>query len=170
MRRDGGVRALRRYLRIPRQREVFLVHHGQENLHRVARETGITDITVGATASREADAATEMALALGANRLDFTIDEPAVSDADGNRLGEVTVDEAALLARDRALRPRIRSKLRAACEALQLGMWKVRIGDPVALSRDQATVVVPISEARAQVANRPPDPGYGPRRVSLAPS
>ena len=46
LRRDGGTRALRRYLRIPRKREVFLIHHGQERLEDVAREAGVTDISV----------------------------------------------------------------------------------------------------------------------------
>lgn len=143
MKRPGGVRALRRFLRIPRQREVFLVHQGQESLHDVAKETGVTDISLESTAKQDANAATEMACALGARRLDFAIDDTGVSGRDGEPLREISVSEAESLARHPEVRPRIRAKLRAGCEALRQGMLRVRIGDPLALAKDEATVLVP---------------------------
>lgn len=152
LKRSGGESSLRRYLRIPRRREVFLVHHGEESLREVAKQAGVTDIAVDAPERQEANAATEMALALGARRLDFTIDEPAVSAADGDALGEISVREAEILARDPNLRPRIRAKLRAGCAALREGVARVRIGDPVALARDRATVLLP--DARLPLADR----------------
>lgn len=143
LRRSGGERSLRRYLRIPRRREVFLVHHGQESLREVAEQAGVTDIAVDASERQEANAATEMALALGARRLDFTIDQPTVSGPDGTAVREIRVREAEALARHPNVRPRIRAKLRAGCAALRKGMARVRIGNPGALTRDQATVVFP---------------------------
>lgn len=156
LRRDGGERALRRFLRVPRKRELFLVHHGQAPLHHVAKEAGVTDITVDASAKEEADCATEMALALGARRLDFTIDEPCVVAPDGSPLREIDVREAERLAADPEVRPRIRAKLRAGCSALRNGVTRVRIGDPPALTRGRATVLRPdLSAARQTSAPLP---------------
>jgi hypothetical protein len=142
MKRTGGVGALRRYLRIPRRREVFLIHQGQTRLREVARAAGVTDIALDSAAKQDANAATEMALALGARRLDFTIDEPALTRPSGGALRELSLNEAERLARNPEVRPRIRAKLRAGCAALRHGISRVRIGDPPALAKDEATTLV----------------------------
>jgi hypothetical protein len=156
LKRPGGARSLRRYLRMPRKREVFLVHHGQKPLRAIAREAGVTDIAVDTSEREEARVATEMALALGARRLDFTIDEPGVRGPTGDPLREIDASAAESLARDPNIRPRIRVKLRAGCAALREGVARVRIGDPAALARDEATVLLPDAKATSSVGARSP--------------
>jgi len=154
--RAGGVRALTRYLRIPRRREVFLVHHGQEPLRNVAKEAGVTDIALEASAKQEANAASEIALALGARRLDFTIDEQGVSASNGEPLREITVDRAEALARSPEVGPKIRAKLRAGVAALRHGVSRVRIGDPSSLTKDQATTLIPDASMPVEARENPP--------------
>lgn len=156
MKQSGGVRALRRYLRAPRGREVFLVHRGQEPLRDVAQNAGVPDITLEAPAGRDANAAAEMALGLGARRLDFTIDAPALSGPEGERLREIGVSEAEAMARRAEVRPTIRAKLNAGCAALRNGVARVRFGDPEALAKQQATVVLPDLGAAGEVRLLPP--------------
>jgi hypothetical protein len=156
VKRTGGIRALRRYLRIPRRREVFLVHPGQEPLRDVAKETGVTDIALETSAKQDANAATEMALALGARRLDFTIDEPGVSPTNGEPLREITLKQAERLALSPEVRPKIRAKLRAGAAALRQGVSRVRIGNPAALTRDQATTLIPDVSLPVGARERPP--------------
>jgi len=141
--RADGERLLKRYLRIPRERQVFLVHRGRESLRDLAKQAGVDDIRVDTTDAKEADVATEMALALGAGRLDFSIDEPGVIDRHGETLGAIGLRDAEALARDPSQRPRIRAKLRAGCAAVRTGVVLVRIGDPTALAADRATVLAP---------------------------
>lgn len=168
--RAGGLRALRRHLRIPRRREVFLVHQGQESLRDLAKETGVTDITLETSTTQDANAATEMALALGARRLDFTIDERGVSRPNGQPLREITVNQAESLARSPGVRPKIRAKLRAGCAALRHGVSRVRIGDPSALTKDQATTLVPDPSVPLAARGHPHrDSGAGEARAE-APS
>jgi hypothetical protein len=151
MERAGGLRALGRYLRIPRRREVFLVHHGQKPLRSVAQDAGVPDITIRSHAVEDDAAATaEMALALGARRLDNTIDEPGVKRPNGELLREITLTEAAALARSPEVRPKIRAKLRAGCAALRNGMSRVRIGTESTGSTDR-----PVDRLRA-LPNRAP--------------
>lgn len=145
LKRPDGPGLLRRYLRRPRRRELFLVHKGQEPLRDAALDAGVTDIALDAPARDEANATAELALALGARRLDFSIDEPGVPGPDGEALERVSLSEAEALVRDPQLRPRIRAKLRAGCEALRQGVKRVRIGDPGALATDRATELVPDS-------------------------
>lgn len=154
LKRPGGAKALRRYLRLPRRRELFLIHKGQEPLREVAQEAGVADIALVTSARQEAYAATELALALGARRLDFSIDEPGVCGPDGDALRQVSLSEAEVLARDPHVRPRIRAKLRAGCEALRQGVARVRIGDPAALLAGRATVLVP--DPTVPLAELPP--------------
>jgi hypothetical protein len=155
LRRRAGLESLRRYLRVPREREVFLVHQGQVPLREVAQDAGVMDISLEASARQEADAAAEMAVALGARRLVFTIDDPAVSRPDGRPVGEITVHEAERLARAPGLRPKVRAKLQAACAAIRHGLSMVRIGDPPALTRGEATTVVPDPTAPAALHELP---------------
>lgn len=168
LRHPGGAGALRRYLRIPRKREVFLVHHGQPPLREVARATGVADINLDSPTRQEANVATEMALALGARQLDFTIDEPGVAGPSGEPLPELTLREAETLARNPVVRPRIRAKLRAGCVALRQGISRVRIGDPAALTRDRATRLVrdPDAPVRAQGGARQPRDPAAPEQAA----
>lgn len=167
--REGGIGALRLYLRIPRRREIFLIHEGQEPLRDAAEDAGVTDIALDTAAGREtnageANATTEMALALGARSLDFAIDEPSVSHPrSGDPLREITLNEAESLARNPELRPRIRGKLRAGCAALRHGVSRVRIGDPRALARGQATVLLPDATVPLEL------PGWGRRDAHRRP-
>lgn len=156
IRRKSGLQALRRYLNVPREREIFLVHKGQVPLREVAQEAGVTDISLEASSRQEADAAVEMAIALGARRLVYTIDEPAVSGPDGEPVGEIGVREAERLARQPGVRPKIRAKLRAACAAIRHGVSLVRIGDPPSLTKGEATTVVPEVSVPAALLERPP--------------
>jgi len=169
---ENGPRALRRYLRFPREREVFLLHNGQEMLSEAAEDAGVTDISLSEPHARaEAMAAAEMAVALGAGRLDFAIDDPCVTDPNGTPLQELTVEEAESLARRTTLGVRLRAKLRAGCEALRSGLTRVRIGNPAALLRDQATVLVRDPAVPVRITNSwvMPD-GEGARQVAFAAS
>jgi len=121
---------------------VILLHDGHEPLHEAALDAGVTDISLESPARNEANAAAEMTLALGARRLDFSIDESGVSRPGGDPLREISVREAESLAGNPNVRPRIRAKLAAGVTALRKGVERVRIGDPTALARDMATVVV----------------------------
>jgi hypothetical protein len=166
LRRKSGLQALRRYLRVPREREVFLVHQGQVPFRELAHDAGVMDISLEASSRQEADAAAEMAVALGARRLVFAIDDPAVSRPDGERVGEITVDEAERLAHQPDLRPKIRAKLRAGCAAIRHGVSLVRIGDPPALTKGEATTLVP--NASAAEAMREQMPPRAPRAPAAA--
>lgn len=142
--RPGWLSALRGYLRYPRRREVILLHDGETDVSRVAEEVGVTDLTFGkAPAGVESLAACETAVAMGAARVDFAIDDAAVRDVEGFALQEITASEAAALAELPELHARIRGKLRAAAEGLRNGLARVRIGDPSALLRNRSTVIVP---------------------------
>lgn len=142
--KDRGPEQLERYLAGADERKMFLVHHGQPRLRTVAREAGVEDVRLNDRRPRpEAERATEMAIALGAEEIEFTIDRPALENDVGRPIQEMTAHEAERLAADPSRRPEVRAKLRAACEALRRGMRRVRIGNPSALSRDRATVIVP---------------------------
>lgn len=147
--RPGGVGALRRFLRVPRRREVLLVHydhHDGGSLRSAARDAGVVDIALGSPppdeVHEEALGVVEMALALGARCLDFTIGEPGVRGRGRGPLEEISLSEAESMERDPRVPARIRAKLGAGCEAMRHGVARVRIGDPVALTADRATRLV----------------------------
>ncbi len=158
--RPDELGGLRRYLRSPRQRELFLLHQGEAPLRRVADEVGVVDITLSDATGDDADdgarEAAEMALALGAERLDFAIDEPGVADAEGLIVRALTPTQAEIMAHRAEIRPRIRAKLRAGAAALRLGASRVRIGSPSALKRDRATELVPDLREPQRAAGRTP--------------
>jgi len=139
LRRPRGRSLLERYLRAPRKREVFLLHSGQDELREAAKYAGVVDIALDTPAKHEATEAAEVAIALGARRIDFTIDEPRIVTPDGEERHELSLIEAEALSHNPRVRPRIRAKLRAGCSALRRGMRHVRIGAPEALIDDCAT-------------------------------
>lgn len=144
--RREGPHALSRYLERDDRRDLYLVHRGQPFLRTLAREAGVPDLrVVPDEAHDEAERTAELALELGAETLEFTIDRPALTTDSGRAIGEMTLREAERYAGRDGLRPRIRAKLLAACDALRRGVQRVRIGDPTALLRGRATLILPDS-------------------------
>ncbi len=169
MGRADGAGALRRYLTLPRRRDVFLVHAGQERLRATAAEAGVDDIPLAAeSAEQEARAAGDKAVALGARSLDFAIAESAVVSPNGEALREITTLEASALAANPRVRPRIRAKLRAGVAAMCEGVSQVRIGSPAALATDHATRLVPEPSIPGERPAR--SPGPEPDRKAPAPT
>jgi len=166
-RTKGATRALRRYLDEPRDRELLLMHHGTERFGDVASDAGVTDIPIAAEDPHgDARTAGEMAVALGAEQLDFAIDALGVVGPDACVRRRVTLREAESLADQGAVPPRIRGKLRAGCEAMRHGVLRVRIGHPEALRRDRATVLVPDPAIPMRVA--PPEREHDASRRAVS--
>ncbi len=153
----GGLLALSLFLKRARRRDLVLVHPCDRALAALAEEAGVTDLVLDADGARDPSLeAGEMALALGAEGLDFTIDEPAIFAPSGRRLRRLSVSAAEALARDPARRARVRAKLRAGGEAVRCGLARVRIGTPESLASGRATEIVPGRLARIRNALRPP--------------
>ena len=142
--RDDATMRLERYLDREADRELILIHHGQATLQEIAREAGVNAVRLESV-SRESEerAAADMAIALGAEQLEFAIDEPCLRDDSGRPVRELTAYEAKAYAADTRLPTPIRSKLQAGCSALDRGLTQVRIGHPAALDRERATIVFP---------------------------
>lgn len=142
--RDGATTRLERYLDREDDRELILIHRGQSTLQEIAREAGVNAVRLESV-SRDAEerAAADMAIALGAEQLEFAIDEPCLRNDSGRPVRELTAYEAKAYASDTRLPSSIRAKLRAGCSALDRGLSQVRIGNPAALDRERATIVFP---------------------------
>ena len=135
---------LKRYLKNTRSRDVYLLHHGQRDLEEVADTTGVTPIRVDTeTKQPEPRAAVDMAVALDAQHLEFPIEKPGIARLGGRYIHALTLREAERLAEEGVLKPTEREKLYAGCEAIRRGISMVRIGSPLALLRERATVIVP---------------------------
>lgn len=141
---DDARSSLGHYLGQDETRHLVLVHHGQPALRAAARAAGIEDIKVDQIEDRPEDEfAADMAVAISARELEFTIDRPALKNSYGHLIGELTLHEAEVLAADRTLRHAIREKLVAGCDALRRGVGRIRIGSPNSLRRNRATVITP---------------------------
>ncbi len=142
--RDGAPRGLERYLEREEDRELILLFGGQPTLREIARESGVNAVKLEQASRRQEDAsAADMAIALGAEQLEFAIDEPCLRSDTGRPIRELTVYEAREYAADARVPTRIRAKLDAGCSAIERGLSKVRIGHPAALDRERATIVFP---------------------------
>lgn len=154
---DEDATGLSRYLAGEATKHLVLVHHGQPALRRSAREAGVEDVKVAEARERPEDAmAADLAVALDAQELEFAIDRPALQNQSGRLIGELTVRDAENYASDPALRDEIRDKLIAGCDAIRRGVSRVRIGNPAALLRDRATVIVTDPTTAFDVALDPP--------------
>ena len=142
--REGAPRGLERYLEREEGRELILLHGGQSTLKEIARESGVNAVRLDEMSDHEEEvAAADMAIALGAEQLEFAIDEPCLRNDLGRPIRELTAYEARAYAADARVPTRIRAKLDAGCSALERGLSKVRIGHPAALDRERATIVFP---------------------------
>ncbi len=142
--RDGAPTQLERYLEREEDRELILMHRGQPAFREIARETSVNAVRLeGFEEQTEARAAADMAIALGAEQLEFAIDEPCLRNDAGRPVRELSAFEAKAYAADARLPTRIRAKLDAGCSALERGLRQFRIGHPAALDRERATVVFP---------------------------
>lgn len=144
--RNDAPTQLERYLDREEDRELILMHRGQPVLREIARETAVNAVRLeGFAEQTEARAAADMAIAVGAEQLEFAIDEPCLRNDAGRPIRELTAYEAKAYASDARLPIRIRAKLDAGCSALERGLRQFRIGHPAALDRERATVVFPDS-------------------------
>ena len=144
--RDGATSGLGRYLEREEDRELILLHRGQTAYREIARDTGVNAIRIEDLQAQEEElAAADMAIALGAEELEFAIDEPCLRNDAGRPIRELTTYEARAYAADARLPTRIRAKIDAGCSALERGLARVRIGHPAALDRERATTVFPDS-------------------------
>lgn len=156
---EHGSDALETYLARPRERELFLVHDGRPVLRKVAQEAGVADIKMRASEDApQAEKAADLAVALGAEDLEYMIDRPALKNVVGSFIREITLHEAESYACDPTLRQSIRRKIWAGCTALRRGVDRVRIGNPISLARGRATVIVHDTPfALGAELNGPPD-------------
>ncbi|MCR9094369.1 MAG: hypothetical protein NXI30_09140 [bacterium] len=156
--RDGAPRGLERYLEREEDRELILLHGGQSTLKEIARESGVNAVRLEEMAHHEEEAAAaDMAIALGAEQLEFAIDDPCLLNDSGRPVRELTAYEARAYAADARVPKRIRAKLDAGCSALDRGLMKVRIGHPAALDRERATIVFPDPPLHFGVELREPE-------------
>lgn len=138
--------SLSHYLRRREEEEErVLLHVGQPALTDVAQRLGVPEIEIEPHAAelgvdREVS---ELALELGASAVEFAIDRPALARPGGRPIRDLTAREAERYARTAALPERIRCKLLAAATGVRHGLQRARIGAPLALMRNLATVIHP---------------------------
>jgi len=157
LRERSALASLRHYLRVCAEDRLVLVHRGRAELHAAAERAEVPEIELDKIEASldENAAAAELAVELGATSVEFAIDRPGLSRPGGRRIQELTVREAERLARTAALPERIRRKLLAAANAVRRGLLYARIGGPLALLRNSATVVYP--DAAVQVGMPSPE-------------
>lgn len=155
----NGPTALKRYLARNDQRKFFLIHSGRPLLRRVADEAGVQAIAMDPTEDEpEAERAAQMAVSMCVDDLELTIDRPALTTLSGTPIEKITASEAERYAAEPGLRKRIRNKVLAACHALRGGVTRVRIGNPTALGRGSATVIVPDGPSALGRSSHPEEP------------
>jgi hypothetical protein len=142
--RPGGQQAMASYLRNEDADRVVLVHDGEQALHEEAMRAHVEEIQTRDSSLRsDEQAAANIAVRRGAQRLDFAIDSTGVRARDGSPLRWLTLADADAMSRWSRLDRRVRDKLCAASLAVRRGVARVRIGNPRALRQDRATEIIP---------------------------
>jgi len=107
------------------------------------------------------EAATAVALALGAASLDFVSNVPGVLDAAGERIETISPIEAGALIQDGIVVGGMVTKVRAALAAVAAGLARARIVDLAGLAEDGGTTL--LGEASSdEVDDRPQKPSAEP--------
>jgi hypothetical protein len=141
----AALRSLEHYLSVCSDEHLVLVHGSRPELREIAEEAGVPEVAIdhGPRFSDEEREAASLAIELGATAVEYAIDRPSLARPGGRRVERLTVREAERFARTAALSERLREKVLAAASAVRQGLCFARIGGPIALLRDAATVIEP---------------------------